>query len=567
MTLFVYILRGIPLILETMIRWTGATLFLILALGAFHAATVEAQSLCQPPTVSLSRGSTDAMTGGQVTRLQRFLVQHESGSSVFINGTFDAITESAVKRFQAKYGVSNSGTAATTGYGAVGPITRAVMQRTCSTSAPSVGVTAGVDQTPEIQIETVSSDKITGRYRNLAADSQIVLTNFYGGERIGGSGSTLVRSGGSGSFSFKMRDWQENTSLFYVQASPYSNPSQIIARSQQFQDATSSQKSPTCNLMSSSYRVQSGEKFKLSWTSKGAKYAWWEGEERSANGSMTLTETEPGVHQYLITAQGDPGQALCFAYVTVTGMQRTSSAPASPSTQTKPSGSFGNSSLTAYAENPVISGTARGVATVGFSIGKGDKIYGSGDIPVTNGIWTHRVATSLANGEYDIALSYYDAVQRKSVRLDSETLKVRAYSEAREVAGSPAIVSVYGSSAADDTVTVVLEGNSNTLPQALVLAAYRPVKWIIENPNDFPVTNVVVVGPGKQEVVSAPANLQVRYFTEKSKSMYRTSSDLNDPSRDVILKWIKRAFGYNNSGVFNGSYMTDYVTVYMGIKG
>lgn len=73
-------------------------------------------------TVNLQRGSS----GSQVTALQTAL---KTDVSVYpegiVSGFFGALTEKAVQRFQAKYGIVSSGTPATTGYGRVGPKTRA----------------------------------------------------------------------------------------------------------------------------------------------------------------------------------------------------------------------------------------------------------------------------------------------------------------------------------------------------------------------------------------------------------------------------------------------------------
>jgi peptidoglycan hydrolase-like protein with peptidoglycan-binding domain len=73
-------------------------------------------------TINLSRG----MTHTQVRLLQEYL---KKNSALYpegtISGYFGGLTEAAVKRFQAKYGIVSSGTVATTGYGRVGPATRA----------------------------------------------------------------------------------------------------------------------------------------------------------------------------------------------------------------------------------------------------------------------------------------------------------------------------------------------------------------------------------------------------------------------------------------------------------
>lgn len=55
--------------------------------------------------------------------------------------------------------------------------------------------------------------------------------------------------------------------------------------------------------------------------------------------------------------------------------------------------------------NPTVTGTAAaGITSVGFSIGQGDKIYGSGPIPVANGRWSHTISEDLKDGRYTISL-------------------------------------------------------------------------------------------------------------------------------------------------------------------
>jgi hypothetical protein len=55
--------------------------------------------------------------------------------------------------------------------------------------------------------------------------------------------------------------------------------------------------------------------------------------------------------------------------------------------------------------NPTITGVAQpGVTSVGFSIGQGDLIYGSGPINVQNNRWSHTIAEDLRSGKYTISL-------------------------------------------------------------------------------------------------------------------------------------------------------------------
>ena len=81
-----------------------------------------ATSTCAPLTLTdpLSLGSK----GAEVSALQRFLVA-QGYLNVPPTGYFGSVTEQAVEAFQSVEGIVSSGTPQTTGYGAVGPKTKA----------------------------------------------------------------------------------------------------------------------------------------------------------------------------------------------------------------------------------------------------------------------------------------------------------------------------------------------------------------------------------------------------------------------------------------------------------
>jgi len=79
-------------------------------------------------THTLSRGATDATTDGEVSLLQIFLANDpDIYPEGLVTGYFGPLTERAVQRWQARMNIVSSGTPATTGYGVVGPRTRAVL--------------------------------------------------------------------------------------------------------------------------------------------------------------------------------------------------------------------------------------------------------------------------------------------------------------------------------------------------------------------------------------------------------------------------------------------------------
>lgn len=90
---------------------------------------VQAPILCPQLVRTLSIGDT----GTDVANLQGFLAQNPL---IYPEGTvtayFGMLTQDAVERWQSAYGIISGGTPATTGYGVVGPKTRAAITASCA---------------------------------------------------------------------------------------------------------------------------------------------------------------------------------------------------------------------------------------------------------------------------------------------------------------------------------------------------------------------------------------------------------------------------------------------------
>lgn len=86
---------------------------------------------CPSLTHTLRRGAADATTNGEVSMLQRFLTG--SGHYTFgeITGYYGSVTETAVQKWQSQNGVVSDGSPDTTGFGVVGPRTRAAIAAAC----------------------------------------------------------------------------------------------------------------------------------------------------------------------------------------------------------------------------------------------------------------------------------------------------------------------------------------------------------------------------------------------------------------------------------------------------
>ena len=88
---------------------------------------------CRPVLHTLSTGSTDASTGGDVSVVQNILI-HQGFLSGAPTGYFGPLTASAIAKFQTQNGVS--------AVGVVGPATRTIISTWCaSTNMPMVGGT------------------------------------------------------------------------------------------------------------------------------------------------------------------------------------------------------------------------------------------------------------------------------------------------------------------------------------------------------------------------------------------------------------------------------------------
>lgn len=92
---------------------------------------------CISLAYNLHADQTDATTNGEVTRLQQFLARDASiYPAGLITGYFGPMTETAVQRLQARNGIVSSGSPDSTGYGYVGPRTRASIACSSQTIYP-----------------------------------------------------------------------------------------------------------------------------------------------------------------------------------------------------------------------------------------------------------------------------------------------------------------------------------------------------------------------------------------------------------------------------------------------
>lgn len=100
----------------------------------------SATFICISLTQTLALDSNDAQTGGEVSKLQKFLAQDPSiYPEGVVNGYYDISLVRAVQRYQSTYGIVSSGSPATTGWGVVGSSTRAALLN-CNAQKPSPSI-------------------------------------------------------------------------------------------------------------------------------------------------------------------------------------------------------------------------------------------------------------------------------------------------------------------------------------------------------------------------------------------------------------------------------------------
>jgi len=93
--------------------------------------------------------------GSEVTELQTYLSTDANiYPSKLVTGYFGQLTKAGVERFQTREGIVSSGTPLSTGYGRVGPITRAAINAKLGGGAP----TTGDIYAPTIQNVSVNTD-------------------------------------------------------------------------------------------------------------------------------------------------------------------------------------------------------------------------------------------------------------------------------------------------------------------------------------------------------------------------------------------------------------------------
>ena len=125
------------------ISTSGLIAFVLCAVMFLYPLISLAYSNCPTINRTLVRGSS----GADVSLLQQLLAQDSTVyPEALVTGYFGTLTERAVQRWQAQQGIVSSGSPATTGYGLIGPRTRAAMSAICKTTSNPINTVLGPSQ-------------------------------------------------------------------------------------------------------------------------------------------------------------------------------------------------------------------------------------------------------------------------------------------------------------------------------------------------------------------------------------------------------------------------------------
>ncbi len=172
---------------------------------------------------TLTRSLDLGMSGSDVSSLQTYL---STDSSIYpsglVTGYYGQLTKAAIERFQTAKGIVSSGTPASTGYGRVGPATRAALNQAMGGVVINTGESA-----PSIYSTSVNTtnNSATVNWNTNENASAVVYygTNFP--SMIEGSPTTSVTIGGSSvlghtdlrsTHSVFLSSLNPNTTYYYV---------------------------------------------------------------------------------------------------------------------------------------------------------------------------------------------------------------------------------------------------------------------------------------------------------------------------------------------------------------
>src|SRR3989344_2002960 len=283
--------------------------------SASTQGSATATQSCVTLTSNLGRGMTDAPTGGEVTTLQQFLISQGLLSSDSATGYFGPLTMAAVQKWQAANGIVSSGTPESTGYGRVGPATRAAIG--CSTenlSGATLDDSATDQDNDSLFLEAIflSDDLLDEGTIDIPIDD-IAITGSLNTSQVGASASS--RESYNHWYSFKIPEeyWDGEQHTIYVygidsKGASIHNNTLLKNNPKTFKLVSITMLPPSCTLTATPASVTLGNSSTLSWTSTNATSGSIDNGAGAMNpinaGSKTVSPTVSTLYTATVTGAG-----------------------------------------------------------------------------------------------------------------------------------------------------------------------------------------------------------------------------------------------------------------------
>lgn len=364
--------------------------FLLAGLVPF-GANAQSSSACNAFSYNLYFGLTDAQTNGEVSRLQSQL-----GGQV--TGYFGPLTERLVQAWQASQGIVSSGSPDTTGYGAVGPRTRALLATNCSTAS-----------SPFQPLPTPTPN-------NLTEDGQ----PFLYAEFVSSDMSVVDVTNGPDYAEYQITlELTANDSDIFVPASKTTEDTTLssvgVKTGWNFDVTGATAVSGASNIDSTAVFAMSAD----------TAYLIREGDTEEFTFLVTATTSSGGGQLKLGAIQFGTSATDIFS--------KTLYLDTNEFGTPKPvGGTTGTTSIYSVALKDhnytkgvlELEGVAENIASFGITLDQGDKVYGSGSNAIkvkNNGTWFHRALVNLVPGTYN-----FNAFTSNNVLIGFGTLDIEA---------------------------------------------------------------------------------------------------------------------------------------------
>jgi hypothetical protein len=389
---------------------------LVAAAGGYYDTWYQAETAMNPIVVNMTTGSgsstsdssgcsfthdfsygaTDSTTGGEVSKLQQFLINEGVYPEAAVTGYFGASTSRALQTWQVKHGISLT----TSGIGVFGPKTRAAMGCS-STSIPGPVITTFY-ASPSL-ISTGSASTLYWAVNNTGQCGISAISGDTDGVDLTkatsdyGNGYTSVSTGPlsmSAVYELRCAPLTGSTANYAIKDIAVSVPQSTSAAPTCSTSVTTSRGTDVSSNNGSSnvyqrVMVWNDEPLTIKWSSTNATQAFdYTGNTMATNGSVVI---QPQSQSRSLQFQFNNSAGITNCTVQIYPVRA----------------SIDQNTLQTSSPTPTISGSATGVSTIEVVVRKDafstTRLYDQ-FVPVVNGRWSATITPAIWGGVYNIDL-------------------------------------------------------------------------------------------------------------------------------------------------------------------